>query len=109
MEVRYADPDLRDLCASDRALRKKYGAEGARKIGIRLRTLEAAESIDDLMCTPGRCHPLKGSYYAGCFAFVLHAGWRMVFRPMTEEERRTAEIEEETAALVVEIIDYHSG
>lgn len=109
MEVRYADPDLRDLCASDRDLRKKYGAEGARKIGMRLRALEAAESIDDLMCMPGRCHPLKGAYYGGCFAFVLHAGWRLVFRPMTEEERRIAEIDDEPAALIIEIIDYHGG
>ncbi|MEU8341946.1 hypothetical protein AB0C74_09635 [Spirillospora sp. NPDC048832] len=109
MEVRFADPDLRDLCASDRALRKKYGAEGARKIGMRIGALAAAESIDDLMRMPGHCHPLKGAYYSGCFAFCLHAGWRMVFRPMTDEERRVAEIVEEIAALVVEIIDYHGG
>ena len=109
MEVRYADPDLRDLCADERALCREYGAEGANKVGTRLAALRAAESIDDLMQMPGRCHPLKGHYYQDCFAFRLHAGWRMVFRPMTEEERSEAGIPDEIAALVVEIIDYHSG
>ncbi|TDC61295.1 killer suppression protein HigA [Actinomadura sp. GC306] len=109
MEVRYADPDLRDLCASDRALRRKYGAVCARRIATRLRTLEAADSVDDLMRAPGRCHPLNGTYYGDCFAFRLHGGLRLVFRLLTDEERKAQEIPDDTAALVVEIIDYHEG
>jgi plasmid maintenance system killer protein len=109
VEVRYADQDLRDLCADERALRCKYGAEGAKKVGMRLAALAAAESIDDLMRMPGKCHPLKGGYYQDCFAFWLHAGYRLVFRPMTDEEREEQQIPDEVAALVVEIIDYHSG
>ncbi|TDD92114.1 type II toxin-antitoxin system RelE/ParE family toxin [Actinomadura rubrisoli] len=109
MEVRYADPDLRDLCASDRALRKKYGAACAKKIAIRLRALDAADSLSDLMQMPGHCHPLNGGYYEDCFAFRLHAGMRMVFRLMTAEERKAQGIPDDVAALVVEIIDYHEG
>ncbi|MFG2087447.1 MULTISPECIES: type II toxin-antitoxin system RelE/ParE family toxin [unclassified Spirillospora] len=109
MEVRYADPDLRDLCASDRALRKTYGAVCAKRIAARLRTLDAADSIDDLMRAPGHCHPLNGEYYRDCFAFRLHGGLRLVFRLMTDEERKDQEIPDDTAALVVEIIDYHQG
>ncbi|MEU8804458.1 hypothetical protein [Spirillospora sp. NPDC048819] len=109
MEVRYADPDLRDLCASDRALRRTYGAVCAKRIEARLRTLDAADSIDDLMRAPGHCHPLNGEYYKGCFAFRLHGGLRLIFRLMTDEERKDQEIPDDTAALVVEIIDYHQG
>jgi hypothetical protein len=62
-----------------------------------------------VMQGPGRCHPLKGSYYEECFALSLHGGWRLVFRLMTASERTTHGVADEVAALVVEIIDYHQG
>ncbi|MFC4054264.1 type II toxin-antitoxin system RelE/ParE family toxin [Actinomadura syzygii] len=109
LEVRYADPDLRDLCASDRELRRKYGAVCARRIATRLRAIDAADCLDDLMRAPGHCHPLNGEYYKDCFAFRLDGGYRLIFRLMTDEERKAQEIPDDTAALVVEIIDYHQG
>ncbi|MFD0900623.1 hypothetical protein [Actinomadura sediminis] len=76
---------------------------------MRLRTLEAAESLDDLMRAPGHCHPLRGEYYEDCYAFRLHGAMRLVFRLMTPEEKKDNDIAADTAALVVEIIDYHQG
>ncbi|MEW2354897.1 hypothetical protein [Spirillospora sp. NPDC029432] len=108
MEVRYADPALRDLCASDRELRRRFGADCAKKIGVRLRAFDAAESLDDLMRAPGRCHPLDHEY-KGCYAFCLHGGMRLVFRLLTAEEREEQDIPDDSAALVIEIIDYHRG
>lgn len=117
MKVYFADRRLRDRCADDRELRREYGAEGARKIKLRLAVLAAAESLDDVMRAPGKCHPLHGDR-AGCYAMTLHAGWRLVFQLLTgrdgeesgfrliaiEGERETPG---EVAALVTEIVDYH--
>ncbi|MFC4912809.1 type II toxin-antitoxin system RelE/ParE family toxin [Actinomadura gamaensis] len=109
MEVRYGDPDLRALCESDRDLRRKYGSECAKKIRTRLQALRVADSIDDLMQMPGHCHPLKGDYYEDCYAFRLHGAMRLIFRPMTDEERAAEGIPDVQTALVVEIINYHCG
>jgi hypothetical protein len=40
---------------------------------------------------------------------VLHAGWRLIFRLMTADERADHGVADEVAALVIEIIDYHKG
>jgi proteic killer suppression protein len=109
LEVYYLDPRLRDLCSSDRDLRSEYGAEGAKKIARRVRSLHAAESLDDVMQGPGKCHPLKGKYYQDCYALWLHAGFRLVFRLMTAEEKAAKGVPDATCALVIEIIDYHEG
>lgn len=109
LEVFFTDPRLRDLCASARDLQRRYGLEGARKVGQRLQALRAAESHDDLMRGPGRCHPLKGADYEDCHALALHAGWRLVFRLMAADEHADQGAADELAALVIEIIDYHKG
>lgn len=106
MEVLYADRRLQLTCESDRAMRRAYGAEGARKIRQRLQALRVAETLDDLFHMPGRCHPLHGDY-AGCHAMDLHQGWRLVFRLMTYEEKAEQGLGKDDAALVVEIVDYH--
>ncbi|MEU6041739.1 type II toxin-antitoxin system RelE/ParE family toxin [Actinomadura sp. NPDC047616] len=120
MKVYFADRRLRDRCADDRELRKEYGAEGAKKIRLRLAVLAAAESLDDVMRAPGKCHPLQGDR-AGCYAMMLHAGWRLVFQLFTgrdgeESVFRLIAIEDgqeapgapgEVAALATEIVDYH--
>ena len=105
----FADPRLRDLCDSARDLQRRYGLEGARKVGQRLQALRTAESLDDVMRGPGRCHQLKGPDYEDCHALALHAGWRLIFRLMTAAERADHGVADEVAALVIEIIDYHKG
>jgi plasmid maintenance system killer protein len=109
LEVFFADPRLRDLCDSARDLQRRYGLEGARKVGRRLQALRTAESLDDVMRGPGGCHPLKGPDYEDCHALALHAGWRLVFRLMTADERAGQSVTDGVAALVIEIIDYHQG
>ncbi|GAB2446114.1 type II toxin-antitoxin system RelE/ParE family toxin [Streptosporangium sandarakinum] len=106
MEVFYADRRLQLVCQSDREMRAAYGAEGARKLGQRLQALRVANTLDDLFCMPGRCHPLRGNY-SGCHAMDLHRGWRLVFRLMTPKEKADQGLAEEEAALVIEIVDYH--
>jgi proteic killer suppression protein len=109
LEVFFADPRLRDRCASARELQREYGLAGAKRVGQRLRALHAAESLDDVMRGPGRCHPLKGQHYEDCYALDLLAGWRLVFRLMTANERTARGVTDDVGALVIEIIDYHDG
>jgi plasmid maintenance system killer protein len=109
LEVFFADPDLRDLCSRDRDLRAKYGAVGAKRVGQRLQLLHQAETLDDVMEGPGGCHPLHGPYYQGCFSLRLHGAYRLVFRLMTDEEKKAKGVPDKTCALVIEIINYHHG
>ncbi|MEV0581612.1 type II toxin-antitoxin system RelE/ParE family toxin [Nonomuraea sp. NPDC050310] len=102
----YADNRLELLCHSARDLVKRYGQEGARKVGQRLQALRVADCLDDLFAMPGRCHPLHGKY-GGCYAMDLHQGWRLVFRLMSAEEKAAKGLAEDEAALVIEIVDYH--
>lgn len=46
------------LCSNPKALRRKYGLEGARKIEARLSDLEEAGALEDMRLLPGRCHEL---------------------------------------------------
>ncbi|GAA1014900.1 hypothetical protein GCM10009556_050670 [Acrocarpospora pleiomorpha] len=108
MEVRYVDPRLRDLVASDRALRAKFGDVCARKIKIRLSALRAAETLDDIMNGPGRCHPLKGDY-SDCYALRLDGGMRLIFRLENSEEQDRPDITVGVCILVIDITDYHEG
>ena len=109
MEVLYADDDLRKLCASYRDLRARYGDVGAKRILQRIQILGLADTIDDVMQGPGRCHPLKGAYYEACYALRLDGGFRLIFRLATDEEKEAAKISTGQAAVVVEITDYHDG
>ena len=69
----------------DAAGRKRaYGADMAKKIEIRLTTLQAAESLYDLwppLKLPERCHQLKGDL-AGTFSIDLKHPHRLLFVPV---------------------------
>lgn len=113
MEVFYADSRLRDLCTSFKELCARFGQVGAKRVLQRIQFLEQSDSIDEVLQGPGRCHPLgkdfKGGYYKDCFSSRLDGGWRLVFRLMTDVEKKTHGARTDQAALVVEIIDYHDG
>lgn len=59
---------------------KSYGAEGAKKIALRLQQMVAAPSLRDLRHLPGHCHELHGDL-AGYLAVDVLQLHQMVFRP----------------------------
>jgi proteic killer suppression protein len=72
--------------------KRTYGAPMAKKIGLRLDALEAAESLADFWppySGPERCHELKGDL-AGTFSMDVKQPYRIFFRSveMTKEANR---------------------
>ncbi|GGV01664.1 hypothetical protein GCM10010495_10980 [Kitasatospora herbaricolor] len=100
---------MEKACASERDMRRQYGALLARKIGQRLAALEAAENLEDLRPPAvGKCHELTGDY-AGCLALNLDANWRLIFRPERWSDNGQGGLDWSAvdSVVVLSIVDYH--
>ncbi len=80
MEVGFDDPRLEKLCRSEKELRKQFGVVRARKLEARIKSLTAAESLDEMRQLPGRCHELTANL-AGILSLDLDHPYRLLFRP----------------------------
>lgn len=98
MLIKYETKKLEKLCTNVAAARKKLGSVCADRLMLRLKQIEAAQSIDHLLKLPfGRCHALSADR-AGQYAMDLEHPQRLVFRIIECEE---------TEACIIEIVDYH--
>jgi proteic killer suppression protein len=69
------------LCNSSKELRRRYGAEGEKKIRRRLDEFAAASILAVLRSLPpARCEELKGSR-RGRLSIRLHGAFRLIFEP----------------------------
>ena len=92
-----------------KALQRKYGEPGAKKIRTRLHALESAETLEDMKYLPGRCHELTHDR-KGQLALDLHKGFRLVFQPKEQSLTGTGQSldwSQVDAVVILEIIDYH--
>lgn len=80
MEVSFDDADLAGTLRSEREMLRKYGAVRARKLQLRLKTLQSAETLADMRSLPGRCHELRGDL-AGHLSLDLDHPYRLIVRP----------------------------
>ena len=109
MKIVFKDEKLRALMNDLKALQRKYGKPGAKKITIRLHDLESAETLEDMKSLPGRCHELAGDR-KGQLALDLHKGFRLVFQPREQSLTGTGQSldwSQVDAVVILEIIDYH--
>lgn len=108
MTILFADRDLERLCSEEREARRRFGAEGARKLRARLADLRAATRVRDLLA--GRPHPLRHDR-SGQFAVDLHGGRRLVFAPAHEpvplDPTGAVDWTQVTTVCIVFIGDYH--
>ena len=110
LEVFFDDPDLAEVCASEKELRKKCGTVRAKKIQQRLKDLRGAETLADMRYLPGRCHELRENL-AGLLSLDLDHPYRLLFRPTEDTGPGPAEgldWSEVTAVTVVSVTDTHS-
>jgi plasmid maintenance system killer protein len=78
----FKNPGLRELCNSEKLLRRQFGDKGMKKIRQRVDELAAADNLAVIAQLPGpRCEELKGNR-AGELSVRAHDGMRIVFRPM---------------------------
>ncbi|HEY8165019.1 MAG TPA: type II toxin-antitoxin system RelE/ParE family toxin [Gemmatimonadaceae bacterium] len=84
MEIHVSNNKLRAGLEDEAARRRKYGADMAKKLSLRLDALRAAESLADFWppnSGPERCHELKGDL-AGVFSIDLKQPYRLLFKPV---------------------------
>ena len=112
MDIVFASDKLRDLLNDDKQLKKKYGTDGAKRLGIRLNALHFAENLGDIRNVPGRCHELKGDRQ-GQLAMDLHKGYRLIFEPARQPAPTKPDggldWTQVTAIRILEVEDYHGG
>jgi plasmid maintenance system killer protein len=109
VEVHFHDADLARRCGDERELRRRHGAEGARKIMLRLATLRAARTLADMGLLPGRIHELHGDL-AGHLSLDLNHPYRLLLQPAGDPGPRPSgglDWSAVTAVTVIGIVDTH--
>ncbi|MCW2785551.1 MAG: plasmid maintenance system killer protein [Marmoricola sp.] len=97
------DRKLEKLCTDEAEMQKKR-ADIAYKLKLRIKALEAADTVADLETDDplGYWHQLPGGSYPGCWAGKLSGNYRLLIRPLGEGDPWDAEV-----VAVIEIVDYH--
>lgn len=82
MNISFKSKKLEKTFNEGAQLRKRYGADQAKKIGLRMSALRAAERLGDFMAysKPERCHELSGDR-AGQLSMDLIHPYRLIFIP----------------------------
>jgi toxin HigB-1 len=110
VEISFASRKLKQICESEKELRKAYGRDGAKKATRRLTDLRAAATLEDMRNLPGRIHELTGDR-EGELAIDLGGGKRLILTPTNGWPAEKAEGTHVWTAIdavtVLEITDYH--
>ncbi len=111
MEITFRIQKLAKVCNSMDRMVREFGAESAKKLGMRLQEMEAAECLADLFTLPQcRCHPLTG-HRKGQFAVDLKHPFRLIFEPrhdpMPLADDGGIDLIRVTAVKVLAVEDYH--
>ncbi|MCX7050082.1 MAG: killer suppression protein [Candidatus Sumerlaeota bacterium] len=83
MDILFANNRLKKACNIFQKAVKEWGNTRAGKIYERLKTLRAADCLEDVRNTPGDCHEYKHRKDY-CMSMDLDGGWRLLFIPATE-------------------------
>jgi proteic killer suppression protein len=84
MEIHVSNKRLRADLEGEGARRRRFGNDMAKKLGLRLDALGAAQTLADFWppnSGPERCHELKGDM-TGTFSVDLKHPYRLLFRPI---------------------------
>ena len=114
MEIHISNKRLRAALKNEAGRRRRYGADMAKKLALRLDALRAADSLANFWppnSGPEQCHELKGDL-AGVFSIDLKQPYRLLFRPIeaspptdrSDEQQRWAAV---TSIDIVSIEDTH--
>jgi plasmid maintenance system killer protein len=83
MQIAVPDNKLRATLQDEKLVRKRFGADMAKKLFLRLNALGAADSLATFYppkCGPERCHELIGNL-AGFFSMDVKQPYRLLFKP----------------------------
>ncbi len=110
MEIRLSRK-MAKVCNSEREMRAKLGANGAKRLQQRLAELQAVETLKDMERLPAaRCHQLAGDRKGQLAVDLVHPR-RLVFEPdhtpRPTKDDGGLDWSKVTRIVVVEIADYH--
>ena len=102
MDLAFESTDLEAVCTQDRVARKKYDAAMVKGLQRRIKQIQAAVDVQELLDGLGKWHWL-GAQFPDCLGGHITGNWRLIVRP------DGAGPKDPTAKSVraVEIIDYH--
>lgn len=110
MEVGFSNARFAELLHSSTALTRKYGAENAKAIRLRLNSLDSAANLQVMTQVSGHFEELRADR-AGTFSLRLKHGYRLIFKPRDPDSARstdgTLDWSLVRAVVVLEIVDYH--
>ena len=107
MKIEFEGKKLAKNCADEKSRLAAYGRDRAKKLGLRLSTVQAAPNLEGLRQAPGRFHELTGDR-KGYFAASLDEPYRLIFRPvLAPGVVPGTDWSHITHVLITEIVDYH--
>lgn len=86
MEICISDGKLRSAIQDEDACRRRFGADMAKKLKLRIAALRSAESLADFWppkSGPERCHELKANR-VGTFSIDVKQPYRLLFKAAEE-------------------------
>ena len=113
MEIRVRDRKLEAALSDDGLRKRRFGADMAKKIQLRLTALAAADSLGVFWppkSGPERCHELKGDL-DGTFSIDVKQPYRLLFEPIEDPNAQYSDERERWQAIktieIVNIEDTH--
>src|SRR5437667_11442940 len=110
IEIRWGDKKLEEACSTERAGKRRWGAN-FRILQRRLESLAQAETLADMEGVPGRCHALRGDR-SGQFAVSLWGSYRLTFEvrddPLPRFKDGGVDRGRVTKLRLGEVDDYHA-
>jgi plasmid maintenance system killer protein len=111
VEVSFIGAKLAKSCTDHRLRQRRYGAERAKKIVLRLNQLSAAEHLGEMMTLPqARCHQLSADRDEA-FSLDLDGPYRMIVEiadmPVPRNRHGGVLLGEVRHVVVTDIVDTH--
>jgi len=107
MILEYKSRKLKKQCEDPQKAQLEYGKAIGTKLTQRVGELKAATCLLDIKCIPSaRLHRLKGRR-ADEYAVDLVHPFRLIFKPILQENGDIDELESISIVRIEEVIDYH--
>jgi proteic killer suppression protein len=110
MKIDFRTSKLAGILSSEKELKRNYGAPQAKKIKLRMKTLEAAATLNEVpKIQPDRCHQLTGDRNEQFAVDLVHPN-RLIFKPQGAIPRKPdggIDLTKVTEITIVEVENYH--
>ena len=100
MDIAYASSKLERWCTNEKEMRKQFQPAICKTLRRRIKQLESASNLTDILEGLGKWHALTGMGES-VYAATLSANWRIVVQ--------FGKSENAVDVTVMQVVDYHTG